>query len=170
MISDTIIFALTGQYERKNRERSFDRKPKEEREERRDEKRSYQRSDGRGRERSGSKGDMNDGCFKCYKPGHFASECYSKYSRPKPQKDAAYYKKKAEYYTQRSLLAEKDDLQTDESSADEANDPSFCGMANIDSPESDQEVSTSIILIRLKACSLNLTENSLLLILSIQIF
>ena len=76
-------------YERENRERSFDRKPEEEREERRDEKRSHQRSDGRGRERSESKGEKNDGCFKCGKPGHFASECYSKDSRPKPQKDAA---------------------------------------------------------------------------------
>jgi len=73
----------------------------------------------------------------------FAFECYPRDSRSKPQKYAAYYKKKAEYYTQRSLLAEKDDLQNDESSADEANNPSFYGMASIDSRESDQEVSTS---------------------------
>ena len=135
-----------SQYEREDRGRSYDKRTEEKREERearRDDQRSHHRGDGRGGERSENKGEKNDGCFKCGKPGHYASECYSKDSRPKPQKDVAYYKKRAEYYTQRSLLAEKDDLQTDESSADEANNPSFCGMASIDSPNSDQEVSTS---------------------------
>ena len=133
------------QFEREDRGRSYEKRTEEKREEkedRRDENRSHQRSDGRGGEINESKGDKSEGCFKFGKPGHFASDCNSKDSRPKQQKGVVYYKKKAAYYTQRSLLAEKDDLQTDESSANEANNPSFCGMANIDSIESDQGVST----------------------------
>ena len=89
--------AYRGQYERDDSGRSYDKRIEEKREEkkdRKDEKRSHQRSDGKGGERSES-----EGCFKCGKPGHFPSECYSRDSRPKPQKDASYYKKKAEYYT-----------------------------------------------------------------------
>ena len=40
-------------------------------------------------------------------------------------------------------MVEKANLQTDESFEEKANNPSFQGMASINSTESDQEVSTS---------------------------
>jgi len=69
------------QFEREDRGRSYEKRAEEKREEkddRRDEKRSHQRSDDKGGERSESKGDKSEGCFKCGKPGHFAFECDSK--------------------------------------------------------------------------------------------
>jgi hypothetical protein len=106
-------------------------------------------------------GDKKDGCYRCGKPGHFAAECWSTGPKApqKPVKDAAYFRKKAEYYSQKSLMAQADDLVTDESSdeepqkglfaaEDDSDDDMLCGMAKIESDSSDtqaSEVSTSLM-------------------------
>ncbi|KAI3685588.1 hypothetical protein L6452_34837 [Arctium lappa] len=84
---------------------------------------------------------QTEGCFKCGKPGHFAAECRSSANKGKPTRDVAFYKKKAEYYTQRSLMAEQENLETDESS-DEDN-ALFWGMVEVHSSDNESEVSTS---------------------------
>ncbi|KAJ9544260.1 hypothetical protein OSB04_023967 [Centaurea solstitialis] len=114
----------------------------------------------RGQERKGDdqkKEEAKEGCYRCGKPGHFAGECWSKNPKKKDPRDASYFKRKVEYYTQKSLLAQTSDLVTDESSEDEAQrgllawedsdteDKLFCGMARVDGEESSlmtSEVST----------------------------
>ncbi|KAJ9556456.1 hypothetical protein OSB04_011070 [Centaurea solstitialis] len=68
------------------------------------------------------KDDFKEGRFKCGKPGNFAVECLSKGPRvsQKGPKDAGFFKRKAEYYTQKFLLAQTSELVTDESSDEEA--------------------------------------------------
>ncbi|KAJ9547463.1 hypothetical protein OSB04_020006 [Centaurea solstitialis] len=111
------------------------------------------------REGGQKKEEVKDGCFNCGKPVHFAAECWSKAPKTsqKGPKDAAYFKRKAEYYTQKSLVAQTSDLVTDESFEDEAqrglfaweesdtDDEIFCGMAKVDEEVSNvvtSEVST----------------------------
>ena len=131
-------------------------------------RRSYRGSERREREEPKNqqrieeqkKEEPKEGCFKCGKPGHFAAECWSKGPKmsQKGPRDEAFYKKKAEYYQQKSLLAQTSELVTDESSDEDvqkglfaledsdAEDDLFCGMAKIDSDPSDlniKEVSTS---------------------------
>ncbi|KAJ9538240.1 hypothetical protein OSB04_030973 [Centaurea solstitialis] len=69
-----------------------------------------------------------EGCFRSRKPGHYAAECWAigpmapqKLTAPhrlpqKPKQDATYFKKKAEYYNKKVLLAQSSELVTDESS------------------------------------------------------
>ncbi|KAI3701961.1 hypothetical protein L6452_27481 [Arctium lappa] len=63
-------------------------------EQRQEEKRSGQRPDDRSGDRVPK---QTEGCFKCGKPDHFAAECRSSAIKGKPTRDAAFYKKKAEY-------------------------------------------------------------------------
>ena len=70
--------------DRGNNYKKTDEEKKVNREERWEEKRSHQKGVGRRGGRSESKGEKNKGCFKCSKPSHFASECYSRGSKPKP--------------------------------------------------------------------------------------
>ncbi|KAJ9557324.1 hypothetical protein OSB04_011938 [Centaurea solstitialis] len=83
----------------------------------------------------GQKEEVKDGSFKCGKPGHFAAECWSEAPKAsqKGPRDAAYFKRKAEYYTQKfwwhrpheaqkGLLA-WEDLDT--------KDEIFCGMEKV---------------------------------------
>ncbi|KAJ9535058.1 hypothetical protein OSB04_un001869 [Centaurea solstitialis] len=98
-----------------------------------------------------NKEETQHGCFKCGKPGHFAAECWSK--GPKGPRDETYYKKKADYCQQRSLLAQNSELGIDESFEEDAqrtllsleedsdiDDEIFCGIARIDSNPSDSSV------------------------------
>ncbi|KAJ9539196.1 hypothetical protein OSB04_031929 [Centaurea solstitialis] len=108
---------MTGEY----------RKGGDRREYRGSERRNFK--EGGGREKSNKRDDgekredeAKEGCFKCGKPEHFAADCWSKAPKT-PQRgprDAAYFKRKAEYYTQKSLGAQTSDLVTDESFEDEA--------------------------------------------------
>ncbi|KAI3665056.1 hypothetical protein L6452_43673 [Arctium lappa] len=120
--------------------RGLKKSQKEFKEQRQEEKRSGQRPDGRSGDRAPK---QTEGCFKCGKPDHFAAECRSSANKGKPTRDAAFYKKKAEYYTQSSLMAEQQDLETDESSDEGDNNTLFCGMAEVHSSDNKSEVSTS---------------------------
>ncbi|KAI3758655.1 hypothetical protein L6452_06224 [Arctium lappa] len=129
-----------GREERDDRSRGYgEAKRKEWTEKPRQDERSGQESDGRAGDKFPK---QTEGCFKCGKPGHYEAECKSSANTGKPTKDAAFYKKKAEYYTQRSLMAEQENLVTDESS-DEENNALFCGMAEVHSSGNESEVSTS---------------------------
>ncbi|KAI3729859.1 hypothetical protein L6452_18530 [Arctium lappa] len=128
-----------GREERDDRSRGYgEAKRKEWSEEPRQEERNGQKSDGRAGDKFPK---QTEGCFKCGKPGHYAAECRSSANTGKPTRDAAFYKKKAEYYTQKSLMAEQENLVTDESS-DEENNALFCGMAEVHSSDNESEVST----------------------------
>ncbi|KAJ9535248.1 hypothetical protein OSB04_un001660 [Centaurea solstitialis] len=69
--------------------------------------------------------DKKEGCFRCGKPGHFVAECWSTGPQvpqkpvPKVVKDEAYFKQKADYYTQKSLLGQSSELITDSSSEED---------------------------------------------------
>ena len=65
-------------------------------------------------------------------------------------------------------MDEKDNLMTDESSEEEANRALFCGMASVDSSESDCEVLFISYLANLKACVINSTRVLPLLILDLE--
>ncbi|KAI3692681.1 hypothetical protein L6452_32502 [Arctium lappa] len=99
--------------------------------------RSGQRSDGRAGDKVPK---QTEGCFRCGKPGHFAAECRSSAIKGKPTRDASFYKKKAEYYTQRSLMAEQQNLETDESSDEGDNNALFCGMTEVHSSDDKSEL------------------------------
>ncbi|KAI3758666.1 hypothetical protein L6452_06237 [Arctium lappa] len=129
-----------GREERDDRSRGYgEAKRKQWSEEPRQEERNGQKSDGRAGDKFQK---QTEGCFKCGKPGHYAAECRSFANIGKPTRDAAFYKKKAEYYTQKFLMAEQENLVTDESS-DEENNALFCGMAEVHSSDNESEVSTS---------------------------
>ncbi|KAJ9544736.1 hypothetical protein OSB04_024443 [Centaurea solstitialis] len=94
--------------------------------------------------------DKKEGCFRCWKPGHFAAKCWS--TGPKvPQKRKSLLAQSSERITdssleddipQKGLLANSGELLTDPSSEDEE----LCGMANGDSESSipkNSEVSIS---------------------------
>ncbi|KAJ9566557.1 hypothetical protein OSB04_002523 [Centaurea solstitialis] len=114
-----------------------------------EEKKITYRSEGQKKE------EVKDGCFKCGKLGHFVAECWSKAPKTsqKGPRDAAYFKRKVEYYTQKSLVAQTSDLVTDESSEDEARkgflawedsdteDEIFCGMAKVNEEASNLVIS-----------------------------
>ncbi|KAI3718365.1 hypothetical protein L6452_19232 [Arctium lappa] len=143
-----------GREERDDRRRRYGetrRHAREKFEEPRQEERSGQRSDDRGSHKFPK---QTEGCFKCGKPGPNAAECRSSANNGNPTTDAAFYKKKAEYYTQRSLMAEQENLVTDESS-DEEDNTLFCGMAEVHSFDNENEESTS------NSCNSNF-ENKLL--------
>ncbi|KAI3746818.1 hypothetical protein L6452_09259 [Arctium lappa] len=70
-------------------------------------------------------------------------ECRSNANKGKPVREATFFKKKAEYYTQRSLMAEQEYLLTDESSDEGDNNALFCGMTKVNTSDGDSEVSTS---------------------------
>ncbi|KAJ9552666.1 hypothetical protein OSB04_016711 [Centaurea solstitialis] len=80
------------------REESIKRDDEVKREE---EKKNTHRGDGQNKE------EAKEGCYKYGKPGHFAAECWFKAPKMshKGPRDAAYFKRKAEYYTQKSLVA-----------------------------------------------------------------
>ncbi|KAI3715213.1 hypothetical protein L6452_22185 [Arctium lappa] len=102
------------------------------REERDDRSRGYGEARRLGREETEEQGK---------KKGVDRAECRSSANKGKPTRDAAFYKKKAEYYTQRSLMVEQENLETDESS-DEDN-TLFCGKAEVHFSDNESEVSTS---------------------------
>ncbi|KAI3666990.1 hypothetical protein L6452_42031 [Arctium lappa] len=131
-----------GREERDDRSRGYgEAKRKEWSEEPRQEERNGQKSDGRAGDKFPK---QTEGCFKCGKPGHYAAECRSSANTGKPTRDAAFFKKKAEYYTQKSLMAEQENLVTDESS-DEENNALFCGMAEVHSSDNESEMTSEQI-------------------------
>ncbi|KAI3692973.1 hypothetical protein L6452_32799 [Arctium lappa] len=98
-----------GREERDDRSRGYsEAKRKEWSEEPRQEEKNGQKSDGRAGDKFPK---QTEGCFKCGKPGHYAAECRSSANTGKPTRDAVFYKKKAEYYTQKSLMAEQENLK-----------------------------------------------------------
>ncbi|KAI3770174.1 hypothetical protein L6452_01297 [Arctium lappa] len=113
------------------------------REERDDRSRGYGEARRQEREKSGEpRQEERNGQRSDDRAGQFAAECRSSANKGKPTRDAAFYKKKAEYYTQRSLMVEQENLVTDESS-DEEDTALFCGMAEVHSSNNESEVSTS---------------------------
>ncbi|KAJ9544869.1 hypothetical protein OSB04_024576 [Centaurea solstitialis] len=93
-----------------------------------------------------------EGCFRCGKLGHYASECWAtgpvtphkptlQKPSPKPKQDSTYFKRKADFYNKKVLLAQTSELGTDESSEedepqkglvdfeDSEDETKFCGMA-----------------------------------------
>ncbi|KAJ9544976.1 hypothetical protein OSB04_024683 [Centaurea solstitialis] len=111
-----------------------------------------------------------EGCFRCGKLGHYASECWAtgpmtpqkptlQKSSPKPKQDSAYFKRKADFYNKKVLLAQTSELVTDESSEedeqqkglvvfeDSEEETEFCGMAKGESEgvnNKDPEVSSEL--------------------------
>ncbi|KAJ9546881.1 hypothetical protein OSB04_019424 [Centaurea solstitialis] len=111
-----------------------------------------------------------EGCFRCGKLGHYASECWAtgpmtpqkptlQKSSPKPKQDSAYFKRKADFYNKKVLLAQTSELVTDESSEedepqkglvafeDSEEEIEFCGMAKGESEgvnNKDPEVSCEL--------------------------
>ncbi|KAJ9544415.1 hypothetical protein OSB04_024122 [Centaurea solstitialis] len=78
-----------------------------------------------------------EGCFRCGKLGHYASECWAtgpvtphkptlQKPSPKPKQDSAYFKRKAEFTIRRCFLLKPKGLVAFEDSGDETE---FCGMA-----------------------------------------
>ena len=134
----------------RNSEKSYRDNDRREGSERRE--REEQKKDAEGVQK---KEEMKEGCFNCGKPGHFAAECWSKGPKmsQKSPKDAAYFKRKADYYQKKSLLAQTSELVTDDSSDEDAQKgllalkedtdtetEIFCGMASIQSDSSDTDV------------------------------
>lgn len=84
-------------------------------------------------EKSHKTTSQDDKCYKCGKPGHYTANCKSP-----PIRDASFYKQKAEYYAQKSLMAEQEKLISDDPTDDEGVGLAmFCGMAEVNKPESD---------------------------------
>ena len=153
------------------RGRQYERKEESERRGKDDRKgdfdRSYDRRDEeqRAEETRGNPQRGVDGCFRCGKPGHYAAECWAtgpmapqKPNTPqrmlqKPKQDAAYFKKKADYYNKKVLMAQTSELVTDESSEedepqkglmafeDSDDETEFCGMARSNSDTSSTKSS-----------------------------
>ncbi|KAJ9538939.1 hypothetical protein OSB04_031672 [Centaurea solstitialis] len=146
-----------------------------------DEKKGYRRGSFERREFERKNDSRNDegkeepqrnteGCFRCGKIGHYASECWAtgpvtpqkptlQKPSPKPKQDSAYFKRKADFYNKKVLLAQTSELVTDESSEedepqkglvafeDSEDETELCGMAKGDFElvnNKDPEVSSEL--------------------------
>ncbi|KAJ9552812.1 hypothetical protein OSB04_016857 [Centaurea solstitialis] len=127
------------------------------------EKRDVERkNDSRGDEGKEESQRNTEGCFRCGKLEHYASECWATgpmtpqnptllKSSPKPKQDSAYFKRKADFYKRSELVTDESSEEDEPQKGliafeDSEEETEFCGMAKGESEgvNKDPEVSSEL--------------------------